>query len=108
MSKWYILKGDEIVPSDLMEYSKWYASRDTVIAQTNIGDAHISTVFLGLDHGMGTAVDGEFLPVLFETMIFGGKHDQLQTRYHTLEEARLGHEALVNKLKRYEKTGYDQ
>lgn len=110
MSDWYILKGEEIVPSDIVEYSKWYSERDIdrIIAKTNIGDAQVSTVFLGLDHGMGTALDGEFLPVLFETMIFGGKHDQLQTRYHTLEEARSGHEALVNKLKRYEKTGDDK
>lgn len=106
MSEWYILKGEEVVPSDIVEYSKWCAQDDTkrIIAKTNIGDAHISTVFLGLDHGFNL----DDWPVLFETMIFGGKHDQLQIRYHTLEEARLGHEAIVNKLKRYETIGDDK
>lgn len=41
-----------------------------------IGDIYVSTVFLGLDHSFGSF--GECKPVLFETMIFGGEHDQYQ------------------------------
>ena len=106
MTRWYILKGEEIVPSDIVEYSKWCEKNDMdrIIAKTNVDDACVSTVFLGLDHSHG--LDGA--PILFETMIFGGKHDQLQWRYASLEEAKLGHEALVNKLKRYETIGDDK
>jgi len=58
--------------------------------------ADVSTVFLGLDHGWG---DGP--PILFETMIFGGPHDQRQWRYSTIEEAREGHKAAVRLASRW-------
>jgi len=58
-----------------------------------VGKAHdpereilVSTIFLGLDHGY----DGG-PPVLFETMIFGGPHDDYQKRYCTWDEAERGH-----------------
>ncbi len=42
----------------------------------------VSTVFLGIDHNWN-----EGPPILFETMIFGGEHDQYQERCATYEEA---------------------
>jgi len=48
----------------------------------------VSTVFLGIDHSY---VKGG-PPILWETMIFGGKHDQYQDRYATYDEAMIGHE----------------
>lgn len=56
------------------------------VARETHGDADVSTVFLGLDHQFD---DGP--PLLFETMIFGGKHDDYCERYATIEEARDGH-----------------
>lgn len=50
----------------------------------------ISTVFLGFDHGFGQG-----LPILFETMIFGGPYDQWQRRYCTWDEAEAGHRHAV-------------
>jgi hypothetical protein len=50
----------------------------------------VSTVFLGLDHSFGGGP-----PLLWETMIFGGKHNDYQTRYTTYDEARLGHDLAV-------------
>ena len=45
---------------------------------------------MGLDHAfMGGP------PLLFETMIFGGEHDQFQERYSTWEEAMAGHKKAV-------------
>lgn len=56
-----------------------------------VGEARISTVFLGVDHN--------FLPnrppLLFETMIFGGVHDGHQTRASTYEEAKKQHAEAV-------------
>lgn len=43
----------------------------------------VSTTFLGLEHGH----DSQGRPLLFETMIFGGPHDQYQERYPTWEHA---------------------
>ncbi len=50
-------------------------------------DIKVSTIFLPLDHGYNK----EQPPVVFETMIFGGEHDQYQERYTNYAEAYLGH-----------------
>lgn len=47
------------------------------------GGVEVSTVFLGIDHNFGFDV----APILFETMIFGGDHDQQMDRYSTETEA---------------------
>jgi len=67
------------------------------VAVDEIGDAQISTVFLVLDHNHGGHGNG--LPILFETMIFGGPHDQYQTRYHTWDEALAGHTNILANLR---------
>ena len=58
------------------------------------GGVHVSTVFLSLNHAFGQGP-----PVLFETMIFGGPHDDYQERYTTVEEAREGHRRAVELAK---------
>jgi len=68
--------------------------QNRVVEKTKVGDVEVSTVFIGLDHGWG-----EGPPILFETMIFGGKHDQFQERYPTWDEAVAGHEAAVRMVK---------
>lgn len=72
---------------DLMTWAKWFETADRKVRLDVIGDVTVSTVFLSLDHSFG---DGP--PVLFETMIFGGPHDQYQERYCTWDEAVAGHE----------------
>ena len=79
---------------DLLTWAKWFETADTVIKQTKIGDVKVSTVFLGLDHNFG---EGE--PLIFETMIFGGEHDQEQDRYSTREEALAGHAKMEKLIK---------
>lgn len=61
------------------------------VARTEIGDAYVSTVHLGLDHSYGFGGP----PLIFETMIFGGNLDGEQWRYSTKEEALEGHERAV-------------
>jgi len=65
----------------------------TEVAAEDSCDGHkceVSTVFLGLDHSLGTGK-----PVLWETMIFGGLHDQYQSRYTSYEDAKIGHKRAV-------------
>lgn len=52
---------------------------------------HVSTVWLGLDHGH----DGGD-PVIFETMIFEGRFDGFCQRYSTYQEAVEGHWKVVH------------
>jgi len=51
---------------------------------------------LGIDHRFS----GEGEPVVFETMVFGGKLDQECERYCTWEEAEKGHEAMIQRIRR--------
>ena len=67
---------------------------------SEIGQSRISTVFLSMDHGLAGLI-GDGSPVLFETMVFGGEHDEYQERYHTYDDAEEGHKRIcemVDKL----------
>ena len=69
--------------------------KNRIIACSKINDVSISTIFMGYDHRH--KIIGE--PILFETMIFGGKYSGYQARYRTLDEAKDGHKEVVNSLR---------
>ena len=104
---WYLNEEGEAQPwpddDDLLGWAFWLEKADRKICRDqSFGDdgfVTVSTVFLGLNHSFG-----EGSPVLFETMIFGGEHNDLQTRYHTRAEAEQGHEDIVNMLQSYYST----
>ncbi|KKL94572.1 hypothetical protein LCGC14_1863300, partial [marine sediment metagenome] len=84
----YILEGKTPKPVDnILEWCNWFETADRKVSFTKMWlGVEVSTVFLGLDHSFGRGA-----PILFETMIFGGKQDQYQERYYTWEEAEVGH-----------------
>ena len=83
----YILRGKKAVRcNDVKKWARWFETADRHVAASVNSKARVSTVFLGLNHQWG---HGE--PLLFETMIFGGEHDQYQERYSTWDEAEAGH-----------------
>jgi hypothetical protein len=75
------------------EWLRTWSTESNSVAKTTVGDADVSTVWLGLDHRFGSGP-----PLIFETMIFGGERDQGQWRYSTEEEALAGHERVVKAL----------
>lgn len=82
--------------AELLEWAKWSGQVDVRKIkfdsfENGTGKINVSTVFLGLDHNF----DDNGPPLVFETMIFGGIHDQYQDRYSTIEEALAGHETAV-------------
>lgn len=96
MSDKYILVGHTPVPCDnIHQWGNWFEkSRDLRrVARSKKGNVVVSTVFLGLDHSF---VPGRV--ELFETLIFGGKHDQDIFRYATWEEAERGHKRVCKRL----------
>ncbi|MGC2658832.1 MAG: hypothetical protein WA324_12815 [Bryobacteraceae bacterium] len=97
MNRYYILVGQSIVPEpDLLTWARWFETAKRHVALTELpGGVKVSTVFLGLDHSFGA--DEE--PLLFETMVFGGPHDQDQYRYPTWAAAEAGHAAVVKRLR---------
>ncbi len=97
MIGYYVLdEKNQPKPATVEEFGKFMADPfRKVVSRTDLpGDVQISTVFLGLDHGWGR---GE--PVLFETMIFGGQHDQHMWRYTSREAAVLGHLEVLDALR---------
>ena len=94
MGDHYILDADQNpVPCDLMTWARWLEGSSRVLEKTHSedGSIEVSTVFLGLDHGFGGGP-----PVLWETMIFGGEHDQYQERYTSKSDALKGHQKAVD------------
>lgn len=77
------------------EVEEWGAALEKasrIVKQDTIGNVQISTVFLGIDNNI-CFDDSE--PHLFETMIFGGEHNDYQTRCSTWDQALLMHEAAL-------------
>ena len=72
----------------------------TRIGSTHVHDAWVSTVWVGLDMGFHPFAD--YPPIIFETMVFGGEHDQYQERYATKEQALAGHNRIVQALENNE------
>ncbi len=96
--KKYILNnnGEPIEETDLLAWAEWFVTADRYIACDKIGKVRVSTVFLGLDHSFSMENHN---PILFETMIFNGEHDQYQERYINRIAAQAGHDRAVAMVK---------
>jgi len=97
MNDKYILDENHnpILCNDLLKWAEWLEKADRRVDKTTITEGvEVSTVFLGLDHSFG-----EGKPLLFETMVFGGKSDGGMDRYATWDEAVAGHKKMVEKVK---------
>jgi hypothetical protein len=92
---WYILdENNKPIRSTIVDCGEWLEENPErkAVKQENVNDdIHVSTVFLGLDHAWNSGI-----PVLWETMIFGGEHDQYQERYTSYEDALKGHQIALN------------
>ena len=58
-----------------------------IVAKTQIGDVRVSTMFIGIDQRYSDSDT----PMLFETMIFGGAHNEEFWRCSTWSEAEAQH-----------------
>jgi len=93
----YLLDGHDVVPcEDLLEWALNFERSERHVGLTNFDpDITVSTVFIGLDHSSGFH---EGPPIVFETMVFGGKLDGEMDRYCTWEQAERGHQEMCNKV----------
>lgn len=92
----YKLVGKKPVPvEDLAEWAQAMAGVDRTVKKTLLPNkVMVSTVFLGLDHNWNGGP-----PILFETMVFGGPHNEYQERYATWDQAEKDHDRVVEALK---------
>lgn len=75
----------------VIQWAESFEQGDRDVARSRIGARIVSTVFLGCDLSLRN--DGD--PVLWETMVFGGRFNREQRRYGSEAEARAGHVAMV-------------
>ncbi len=94
MANYYDRDGRPI--TDVGEFARLFSdlTYKRILVDT-VDGADVSTVWLGINHNY----TGEGPPLIFETMIFGGDHDQDCWRYATEEEARKKHDEIVAALK---------
>lgn len=64
-------KGNPVKCKSLGHWVKIFDDKKRLVAKTKVGKALVSTVFLGVDHNFEKGP-----PILWETMVFGGPHDQ--------------------------------
>ena len=79
----------------VMKWVTWYErsceTGERSVALTKLEGCDVSTVFLGLDHGFGSEI-----PIVWETMVFGGPLDREMWRCGgTREQAEAQHESVV-------------
>lgn len=100
---WYILTTDnEPVAVSITEAAQWMEDNPErkAVKQDHIDDIFVSTVFLGLDHSWNNKGNNKGL-ILWETVIFGGEHDQsYQERYSSYEDALEGHQKAIDLIKK--------
>ena len=92
---WYKLDEDKKpVPCSSLDLEFDDSHRRVAMDELNNG-SRVSTVFLALDHGFGSA------PLFFETMVFAKDsfHDRYCRRYETWEQAEVGHKEVLAAFK---------
>lgn len=91
MNGFYKLEGRKVVSCSTKEFAKFMSlGENKRVAEDFVGDMHVSTVFLGMNHNIGRG-----RPLFFETMIFGGGLDQMVNRCSTYDEAEGMHKEMV-------------
>ena len=78
------------IPVGAVTWEAWFETANRVVGYDKVHGNKISTVFLGIDHNF----DGG-IPILWETMIFGGEHDGYCRRYSSKSDALEGHALAV-------------
>jgi hypothetical protein len=92
--RWARLIHKQVVEAPMLEAAKAMENvKERIVGKTQIGDVEVSTVFLAFNHGIDDR------PLWFETMVFGGEHDQYQERYETYSQAEEGHKRVVEMVR---------
>jgi len=73
------------------------------IGLDQVGECRVSTVWLGINHRW----TGDGRPLIFETMVFGGKMDGEQWRWETKEQAEREHKRIVCEVREEEGNGQE-
>lgn len=99
----YILDKDkQPIACDVTTYFEWHDQLPSenktglgyTVIREQVGEAYVSTVFLGSDHRFD-----EDKPVLWETMVFWPNEAEELERYTSEADAIVGHKRIVGQLR---------
>ncbi|HEX2701328.1 MAG TPA: hypothetical protein VHM89_14100 [Acidimicrobiales bacterium] len=90
---WFDRQGRAIGVADMVRLCRDHEYR--VVARDFVGKTEVCTVWLGFDHSFRGRV-----PLLFETVVFGGRMDQYHRRYPTEDAAVAGHAKVLDSVRR--------
>lgn len=91
----YKLDGRDVVPLNADEMSADTYPLVKTIAYTDVsGGVYVSTIFFSCT----ARKDHLGRPLLFETMVLGGEHDEYTKKYATYEDAEKGHQQTIEML----------
>ena len=95
----YILDnhGNPVFEENLFIWAEWFEHSNRLVERTEMpDDIVVSTMFLAVDHNHQSHGAINHVPILYETMIFGGHNNGYCARYSTKEEAIIGHQIAVD------------
>jgi hypothetical protein len=99
MARYFILRGEMVVEEpDYSVWAEWYEAlyeKVRCIASDQLHHCTVSTDFLAMSMGLNTGAP----PLIFETRVRGGWLDDESERYATLNEARLGHQRWLERIR---------
>jgi hypothetical protein len=102
MGRYYILRNSEVVEEpDHSVWSEWYENEYPKVERidhTELDHCSVTTRFLALNMTLAQKQPAQ----VFETRVKGGWLDDQWQRYGTLDEAREGHSAWVERLREAE------
>jgi hypothetical protein len=84
-----IENGQPVCEPDALKWAEWLHAADRLVARTMIGDIRVQTDFIGVNAYVSDP------PLVWETMVFGGRWDGYQERHSSEVNARVGHERAV-------------
>ena len=94
------INGEPITENNKDTWYTVFSNPKRVVGSDIIGKSKISTVFLCLNHNFGNGA-----PILWETLVFGGKLNGEQDRCSGMrEDAIKMHRRMIDKVKNHNKT----
>ena len=78
------------MPADILSYLAWAKTNSRTVSSHVLDDCRVSTMFMCLNLRMAPGP-----PLLFETLILGGKFDGWLWQYQTWEAASAFHDRVV-------------
>jgi hypothetical protein len=97
-SRYYILHKGKVAETDFPAWAAWVYTHqpELLVCQTQVETVEVNTVFLAFDQGYV----GGGPSILFQTMVVGGPLSGQSAHYYMIDDALVGHEAMVERVKR--------